>query len=275
MGSVAMGLSVIFVALLLVGASAQCEFSAIERKDCGFNGIDQGSCEAKGCCWGPVGADQAGVPWCFLKSSPAPTQPGNKCVGDTMDWNKRNTTLTCSGAKPDCCVTQIDVGILGPPTCYNKASEVCCGDWYGRNYFCPIGKKCVTNGARAGASVSCCAADTTPCNAYTWPTQGICIKAGQKCCRSPMHGRSELGTAVASCPVDSVCCSPKYAGHEGPFGVTPTKCCPAGSTCCSSSGASSCCAPGEKCVAETKYPNAWFPNSTKCVSTLPTFMAVV
>lgn len=75
MTSEAMRLSGIFVALLLVGTSAQCEVSTSDRKDCGFDGIDQGSCAAKGCCWGPVDAEQPGVPWCFFKSSPAPLPP--------------------------------------------------------------------------------------------------------------------------------------------------------------------------------------------------------
>jgi beta-amylase len=38
------------------------------RRDCGFVGINQQQCEAKGCCWKP--SNQGNLPWCFYKNSP-------------------------------------------------------------------------------------------------------------------------------------------------------------------------------------------------------------
>ena len=40
--------------------------SITHKSDCGFVGIDQGGCEAKGCCWQP--SNGASDPWCFYKS---------------------------------------------------------------------------------------------------------------------------------------------------------------------------------------------------------------
>jgi len=39
------------------------------KSDCGFVGIDQPGCEAKGCCWQPSSAD-GNDPWCFRKAEP-------------------------------------------------------------------------------------------------------------------------------------------------------------------------------------------------------------
>ena len=86
--------------LLLVGTSAQCEVSTNDRKDCGFYGINQGSCEAKGCCWAPVGAEQPGVPWCFFKSSPAPTP--------VWHWTKGNPKCMFDDPSGKSCVQAAD-----------------------------------------------------------------------------------------------------------------------------------------------------------------------
>ncbi len=48
-------------------ASPVCE-GASPKTDCGFAGIDQSACEAKGCCWVP--APGTPDPWCFVKSEP-------------------------------------------------------------------------------------------------------------------------------------------------------------------------------------------------------------
>jgi glucoamylase len=58
---------VIFASLALlntvVAYSAQCSVSDYEKTDCGFVGITQSSCEAKGCCW--ASSSSNGIPWCF------------------------------------------------------------------------------------------------------------------------------------------------------------------------------------------------------------------
>jgi len=188
-------------------------------------------------------------------------------AGEVCKEPDTNKTLTCSGAKPDCCVGPR----FGPASCYNKLQEECCQNLaHGVNQPCQRGK-CLHGGARASERVACCSADTTPCSGYTIYSISTCIKAGQQCCGAPNMPSGYPKSGVGVCPAESVCCSPQYAGQHP--SVTPTKCCPAGSTCCSSAGASSCCAPGEKCVVDLEH--RWYPNSTKCVSTSPTFMAVV
>ena len=46
-----------------------------DKVDCGFSGIDQSGCEAKGCCWVPSHDSGANLPWCFFKKGDAPTCP--------------------------------------------------------------------------------------------------------------------------------------------------------------------------------------------------------
>jgi len=45
-----------------LGTEQQCRMAEWEREDCGFYGVDQGGCQAKGCCWE---ASHSGAPWCF------------------------------------------------------------------------------------------------------------------------------------------------------------------------------------------------------------------
>lgn len=40
--------------LLNVLFSQQCDLQDPQKLDCGFMGIDQSKCEAKGCCWKPA-----------------------------------------------------------------------------------------------------------------------------------------------------------------------------------------------------------------------------
>jgi len=50
-----MRLSIIVIALLLVTTyNQQCEVDEGSRTDCGYMGINQQQCEAKGCCWKPT-----------------------------------------------------------------------------------------------------------------------------------------------------------------------------------------------------------------------------
>eukprot|EP00047_Mylnosiga_fluctuans_P006418 m.246766 g.246766 ORF g.246766 m.246766 type:complete len:724 (+) comp15173_c0_seq1:482-2653(+) len=45
------------------------------RRDCGFMGIDQSQCEAKGCCWTPVSPNPGNLPWCYYSNGPTPPGP--------------------------------------------------------------------------------------------------------------------------------------------------------------------------------------------------------
>ena len=40
--------------ILSLALSQQCEVSESLRTDCGYMGINQQLCEAKGCCWKPT-----------------------------------------------------------------------------------------------------------------------------------------------------------------------------------------------------------------------------
>ena len=42
-------------------AVASCDLTDSDKVDCGEVGIDQGGCEAKGCCWQPVSAAAANI----------------------------------------------------------------------------------------------------------------------------------------------------------------------------------------------------------------------
>lgn len=47
-----------------VSSSVSCSVADSSKTDCGYVGIDQYGCEAKGCCWAP--SSQGGsTPWCF------------------------------------------------------------------------------------------------------------------------------------------------------------------------------------------------------------------
>merc|ERR1711879_987613 len=39
-----------------------------QRNDCGYVGIDQQQCEAKGCCWDAVNPNPGNLPWCFYSN---------------------------------------------------------------------------------------------------------------------------------------------------------------------------------------------------------------
>lgn len=40
--------------ILVLVASQSCDMSLEDRTDCGYMGIDQAKCQAKGCCWKPA-----------------------------------------------------------------------------------------------------------------------------------------------------------------------------------------------------------------------------
>ena len=53
-------------ALLLAAGTLGATCPSIKDKmDCGFVGVDQPGCEAKGCCWVPVNPNPDNDPWCF------------------------------------------------------------------------------------------------------------------------------------------------------------------------------------------------------------------
>ena len=76
--------------LLVSAASQSCEVSTDMRTDCGYMGINQQLCEAKGCCWKParrlVEHDPTeqyinDIPWCFFPAGQ------NPCEGIKFNWD--------------------------------------------------------------------------------------------------------------------------------------------------------------------------------------------
>eukprot|EP00756_Hemistasia_phaeocysticola_P037203 Hpha_TRINITY_DN16684_c0_g1::TRINITY_DN16684_c0_g1_i8::g.181381::m.181381/K01178/SGA1; glucoamylase len=66
----------VFAAIGLLAAADALDCSGSTNKtDCGFMGITQDSCVAKGCCWVPVSPNPNNDPWCIYKGSPTPTTP--------------------------------------------------------------------------------------------------------------------------------------------------------------------------------------------------------
>jgi len=67
--------------VVLTGVAAaladRCDIDGPSRKDCGFEGIDQSGCEAKGCCWKP--AADSSTPWCFDGTGPGPAPAPAQC----------------------------------------------------------------------------------------------------------------------------------------------------------------------------------------------------
>ena len=107
------------LAAFFAQSSAQqtCDGSK-QRQDCGFMGIDQGVCQARGCCWAPVNPNPDNLPFCFYKNSgpPAPTPaPGQPPYSETeihtvLGYFLQNIDFQGSGAviaapsqtHPDC-----------------------------------------------------------------------------------------------------------------------------------------------------------------------------
>jgi hypothetical protein len=48
------------------GPSPDGKCSVSSRTDCGWIGVGESTCEAKGCCWAP---GSSGEPWCFYPAS--------------------------------------------------------------------------------------------------------------------------------------------------------------------------------------------------------------
>jgi hypothetical protein len=58
-------------ALLLSSASRgqECNVVESERFDCGFDGVNEQSCQAEGCCWAPIEPNPNNVPWCYYDAN--------------------------------------------------------------------------------------------------------------------------------------------------------------------------------------------------------------
>lgn len=57
--------------LATLATSQSCDLSDSSKSDCGYVGIDQSKCQAKGCCWKPVSLfnEPNDTPWCYYPKS--------------------------------------------------------------------------------------------------------------------------------------------------------------------------------------------------------------
>lgn len=62
--------------------AADCPTLDADKVDCGYAGIDQSTCEAKGCCWVPAGQN-SNTPWCFYQSASGSSYYEVSSVTDT------------------------------------------------------------------------------------------------------------------------------------------------------------------------------------------------
>ena len=60
-----------------------CSVNESDRLDCGYVGVDQSTCEGKGCCWQEA-EEGSSTPWCFYKSSSGSSHYDLSSVQDTM-----------------------------------------------------------------------------------------------------------------------------------------------------------------------------------------------
>merc|ERR1719326_560907 len=65
------------------------------RNDCGYTGINEAQCTAKGCCWSP---GSAGPPWCFYGASPTPPQPPTQQCTKTAVGQRSIYLPNCFGS---------------------------------------------------------------------------------------------------------------------------------------------------------------------------------
>jgi len=51
-----------------IARASTCAVQDSSKRDCGYGGIDQSSCESKGCCWAPAGQNSV-TPWCYYSEA--------------------------------------------------------------------------------------------------------------------------------------------------------------------------------------------------------------
>lgn len=75
---------------------------ASARRDCGYNGIDEATCLARGCCWTVVDPNPTHIPYCFFAVTPPPPPPLPGNVTITLDvvhfWSLDGPAPAPSGA---------------------------------------------------------------------------------------------------------------------------------------------------------------------------------
>jgi len=79
-----------FIVTIVVGQDCV----VTNRVDCGYVGINQPECEAKGCCWKPVNPNPGNEPWCFYQHGKDPCGKLNfTSSGIPFSTNEINTMM--------------------------------------------------------------------------------------------------------------------------------------------------------------------------------------
>jgi len=196
--------SFFFLSTLAVTAFGNtCEPKA-PRKDCGHMGSTKASCEAKGCCWGPVTAED--TPWCFYKSGPAPPQPptpapSGPCRTDNRTDCKIGDKTGCLGA--GCCWSPVMDSVGDTPWCFYRSQP---------SPACKTTPQCSGHGSCTGGVCECKTPFATcgdpsahDCAVDTSDDIANCGRCGAKCA-------SGTGVATSSCRagVCDVTCNAGY-----------------------------------------------------------------
>ncbi|KAI8826754.1 Six-hairpin glycosidase-like protein [Fimicolochytrium jonesii] len=107
-----------------------CPVDDAKKTDCGFAGINQSGCEAKGCCW-KAAAPNSATPWCFNKvagtfpsATVAPTVAPTSTVKSIPSATPTNvdTCVVADSAKIDCGYAGIDQNGCAAKGCCWKAA---------------------------------------------------------------------------------------------------------------------------------------------------------
>jgi hypothetical protein len=121
----------------------KCEMTT--ETDCGFEGIDEPECQAKGCCWKPDVPQ--GTPWCVQPGSPSPNGGDGDRFCDPM---LTNPPQLCPGDEPcpKCGTNKCKCGDNDGPSPDNLDKEFCDPMLTNPAQLCPGGvpcPKCGTN----------------------------------------------------------------------------------------------------------------------------------
>jgi glucoamylase len=114
-------------AIVDAGETLGC-FPDNPRQDCGYSGINQQQCEAKGCCWAPVENNPANLPWCIFKTNgtlPPPWTP----PADGLPFNASEISQMESYFMQNLNVCCLDSNESGGQTCQNCGGVVASPDY--------------------------------------------------------------------------------------------------------------------------------------------------
>jgi len=153
---------------------AKCEMST--ETDCGYEGIDESECQAKGCCWKPD--VPKGTPWCVYPADPNPNGGEEFC-----DPMLTNPPQFCPGGQecPKCGTNKCACPSSPGP---NNGEEFCNPTLTNPPQFCPGGAPCPDCG-------------TVRCSCGESPSPN---KGGDEFCNPTLDNPPQLCPGGLPCP---------------------------------------------------------------------------